>query len=297
MSDTMKGASLMSLSMLMFAIEDALIKWVSGAVEIGFIITVIGVIGFVLFAGIARGQGHALWSPQLATRPIGLRIVGEALGTLCFITALALTPLATATAIFQASPLVVTLGAALFLGAPVGWRRWSAILIGFVGVLLIIRPGTGGFDPYSLFSIGAVLGLSLRDLATRAVPTTVPSMVLAAHGVAAIIPVGLVLMIWSGGSALPDGTGWAALLTATFVGLGGYYMIVGAMRIGDVAVVTSFRYTRLLFGLIIAMVFFAERPDLLTWLGALIVIGSGLYTLMREAQVNRRAARAAKALG
>ena len=291
MNDTLRGAAVMTLAMGLFAIEDAFIKWVSGEVTVGFIILVIGVIGFVLFAAIARAQGHALWSAELATRPVGLRIAGEAVGTLCFVSALALVPLATVIAIFQSGPLIVTLGAAMFLGAPVGWRRWSAIIVGFIGVLIIVRPGTVAFDPYLLLCVGAAIGLSIRDLATRAVPSTVPSMVLAAHGLAAIIPVGGVLLLWTGGSPLPSGLGLTGLVLALFSGLAGYYAIVTAMRLGDVAVVTSFRYTRLLFGLIIAVVIFKERPYALTLVGAAIVLASGIYTLMREACVARRASK------
>ena len=289
MNDTLRGAVWMTLAMALFAVEDAFIKWVSGEVTVGFIILVIGLIGFAIFESIARAQGHALWSAELATRPVGLRIAGEAVGTLCFVSALALVPLATATAIFQSGPLIVTLGAAVFLGAPVGWRRWSAIIVGFLGVLLIVRPGTVSFDPYLLLGVGAAIGLSIRDLATRAVPANVPSMVLAAHGLAAIVPVGAGLMLFTGGSPLPSWLGLAGRVFATFAGLAGYYAIVTAMRLGDVAVVTSFRYTRLLFGLIIAVVIFNERPDALTLVGAAIVLASGIYTLMREARVARRA--------
>jgi drug/metabolite transporter (DMT)-like permease len=290
MSDTLRGAALMTFAMLFFAIEDAFIKWVSASISVGFIIAFIGIVGFVIFAAIARAQGHALWSPHMASWPIALRIGGEAFGTLCFVSAIAFTPLATATAIFQASPLVVTLGAALFLAAPVGWRRWTAILVGFFGVLLIIRPGAESFDPYSLFSVGAVIGLSVRDLATRAVPAKVPSIVLAVHGLLAVVPVGIVLMLWSGTGTLPTGGAAIGLLLAAFAGVSGYYAIVAAMRLGDVAVVTSFRYTRLLFGLLIAVVIFGERPDMWTLIGAAIVLGSGLYTLMREARMHRAAA-------
>lgn len=284
-----RGAVLMVAAMLAFAFEDLFIKKLAEAgVPLGQIILYLGLGGTLVFASVVRARGEALVSPALWQRGILLRNLGEIVGTLGFVSAIALTPLSSASAIFQANPLAVTLGAALFLGAPVGWRRWTAIGVGFAGVLLIVRPGASDFDPRSIYAVIAVLGLALRDLATRTVARTVSSWQLSAWGFATLIPAGLVLFGLTGTGPitfLP--WHWGFMAAALICGLLGYYAIVAASRLGEIAFVTSFRYTRLVFALIIGAIFFGERPDLLTLAGAVLIVGSGLYTLLRERRLQR----------
>ncbi len=289
--ENLRGSALMVLAMAGFALEDMFVKRLSYDLPVGQILVFLGAGGAVMFGAIAIARGHRLFSRDLITAPVLLRNLGELIGTLGFVTAIALTPLASASAILQATPLAVTLGAALFLGEDVGWRRWSAILVGFVGVLMVIRPGLAGFEPASLFAVQAVFGLALRDLATRAVPRTVTSMQLSCYGFATIVPAG-VIMVWiSGGAVQPDASQWRDIALALILGVAGYYAIVAAMRIGEVSFVTPFRYSRLIFALIIAVTLFDERPDAMTLIGASIIIASGLYTLLRERRLRRRLAR------
>ena len=203
-------------------------------------------------------------------------------------TAIVLTPLSSASAILQATPLAVTLGAALFLNEAVGWRRWSAIGIGFCGVVLVIRPGMDGFQPASLFAVQGVIGLAMRDVATRAAPAKISSLVLSAHGFAMLVPAGAVLLWISGGAVAPSPTGYGLLAAALIVGVTSYYALTLSMRLGDVAVVTPFRYVRLVFALIIGVTLFEEDPDLWTLIGAAIIILSGLYTFFRERHLSRQ---------
>jgi drug/metabolite transporter (DMT)-like permease len=219
-----------------------------------------------------------------------LRNFGELLGTLGFVMAIALTPLSSASAILQATPLAVTLGAALFLGEAVGWRRWAAILVGFCGVLMVIRPGMAGFEPASLFAVLAVFGLAARDLATRAVPRTISSMQLSTYAFATLVPTGVILLAFHGTPAVPSAVNWRDLALALLCGVSAYYAIVAAMRLGDVAVITPFRYSRLVFALIIGVTLFDERPDVWTLAGAGIIIASGIYTFWRERRLARRMA-------
>ena len=291
--ENLRGSALMVLAMAGFALEDMFIKRLAADLPIGQILMLLGLGGAVIFGLAALSRGHRLFSRDLLAGPVLLRNLGELIGTVGFVTAIALTPLASASAILQATPLAVTLGAALFLGEQVGWRRWSAILVGFAGVLMVIRPGLAGFEPASLFAVQAVFGLALRDLATRAVPRTVTSMQLSSYGFATIVPAGAVLLWVSGGAATPDAANWRDIAFALLLGVAAYYAIVAAMRVGEVSFVTPFRYTRLIFALIIAVVMFGERPDALTLTGAAIIIGSGLYTLLRERRLKRRARRAA----
>ena len=210
---------------------------------------------------------------------------------MAFVTALSLVDISVVAAVFQATPLFITMGAALFLGEEVGWRRWSAIGIGFLGVLMIIRPGLSGFEPAALFVLISVAGVAARDLITRRIDVAVSSFVVSFQGFAALVPAGAVLLLL--GDAGPQAvnlTSGAMVLGAAIFGAASYYGIVQAMRIADAAVVTPFRYTRLLFSLAVGVIVFGERPDMMTLLGAGLVIGTGLYTFLREQRLARRMA-------
>ncbi len=286
-SDNMVGIMLMLAAMAMFAVEDAFIKKLAAGMGTGQILVILGVGGFAIFALIAKRQGAQVFSRDLLLGPVLLRNFGEIMGTSGYVLAVVLTPLSSASAILQATPLAVALGAALFLGQAVGWRRWVAIGVGFIGVLIVIRPGLEGFQPASLFAVQGVIGLSIRDLATRAMPTRVSSMVLSAFGFGVIVPAGLVIMLFEGPAVVPAGAQWAYIAAALIVGPVGYYMIVAAMRVGEVAVVTPYRYVRLVFAMIIGMLAFDEVLDFYTLLGAAIIIGSGLFTIYRERQARK----------
>jgi drug/metabolite transporter (DMT)-like permease len=187
--------------------------------------------------------------------------------------------------IIQAVTLFVTLGAALVLKEKVGPRRWFAVTAGFFGVLLMLRPDTSGISYGALLALVAAIGLSTRDLLTRAMPKTVGTLQMATWGTAALIPAGLFLLPITGPHTLPTLSGFGLVLCASLVNAIGYYSITAAMRMGDVSFVTPFRYTRLVFALIIAALFFKEMPDALTLLGAFIVISSGLFVMWRERKI------------
>ncbi|MCM2561119.1 DMT family transporter [Lutimaribacter sp. EGI FJ00015] len=294
--ENLRGATVMVVAMAAFALEDMFIKWLAVDMSTGQILMLLGAGGALVFAVLARRGGGRLLSADFRTRAVILRNTGEVIGTMGFVTAIALTPLSSASAILQATPLAVTLGAAIFLNETVGWRRWSAILVGFCGVLLIIRPGLDGFEPASLFAVQGVIGLAIRDLATRAVPRTIGAMQLSFYAFALLVPTGLVLLLVQGHSLVPlEGAHWLKMAGALLLGLVGYHSIVSAMRLGEVAVVTPFRYSRLIFAILIGVAVFGERPDALTLTGAALIVASGLYTLVREARIHRRAVRAARA--
>ena len=281
--DNFRGALLMVLAMLGFALEDMFIKLLADAASVGQIILMLGVGGSVAFGAVVLAQGEALLSRAMLCWPILWRAISEMIGVITFISAFVLTSLSSASAILQATPLAVTLGAALFLGENVGWRRWSAIFVGLFGVLLIIRPGLDSFEILSLLSVLAVLTLAIRDIATRLTPKTISSMQLSFLGFVAIIPAGFGLMWWADTPfVVISGTPLVYFLCALTVGLFAYYAIVAAMRVGEVSFVTPFRYTRLLFALIFGVVLFDESPDTLTLLGAAIIVASGIYTVWRE---------------
>jgi drug/metabolite transporter (DMT)-like permease len=286
MTDTLRGAALMVGSMACFALEDGLIKALSGTFPAAQIIWMLGLGGSLAFVGWLNATGQTVWSPHYLRPQVLLRSGFEVAGTLCFVSALALIPLATASAVIQATPLVVAMGAAVFLGARVGWRRWLAIGVGFAGVLIILRPGSAAFDPATLLAVGGMLGLAARDLITRTMPGIVSGARLSLHAFASLVPAGLLLQLLTGAPlVVPDTAQIGILAVAVAVGMVGYLAIVGATRLGDISVVSSFRYSRMLFALIVGMVAFGERPDALMIVGVVIVIGSGVFTLLREARL------------
>ena len=180
------------------------------------------------------------------------------------------------------------MGAAVFLGQSVGWRRWIAIIVGFIGVLIIIRPGMEGFVPATLLAVGGMLGLAARDLFTRSLTVTLTGPQLATHTFALIVPAGWLLTLFQGQSpVMPDVGQSMVLLAAVAVGMIAYLAIVAATRTGNAGIISSFRYSRMIFALIIGYLVFAERPDQATIIGATIIIASGIYTLWREASLRR----------
>ena len=281
--DNLRGAAFMVLAMLCFALEDMLIKLMAVALPIGQIVGMLGIGSALLLGLVLIAQRQPVFDKSMMTLPILLRAVGELIGTVGFVTAIVLMPLSSASAILQATPLFVTLGAALFLQETVGWRRWSAVLIGFFGVLLVIRPGLEGFSWYSLFALQGVVGLGIRDLATRRVPKETSSLQLSFLAFLVLIPTAVILMLFNGTSAVAlSPLVWAYFIAALLIGIFAYYGIVTAMRTGEISFVTPFRYSRIIFALIIGVGIFDEEPDSLTLLGATIIVASGLYTLWRE---------------
>ncbi len=286
--DNLRGALLMTLSMIAFAIEDMFIKLLADAISVGQILIMLGIGGSLAFGAIVLAKGEALFSRSMLSFPIFFRSFGDLTGAMAFVPAIALTPISSASAILQTTPLVVTLGAAVFLGERVGWRRWSAIVIGLIGVLLIIRPGLDSFEALSLLAVIAVFSLALRDLATRRTPQAISTMQLSFLGFVVIIPAGIALMVFAGAPLVAPNSGeWLYILCAQTIGLFAYYTIVAALRVGDVGFVTPFRYVRLVAALLIGVTVFDESPDALTLIGAAIIVVSGIYTLLREGKMRR----------
>ena len=282
LSENMRGAVLMVGSMTAFTVNDACMKALSDELPL---FQAMFIRSFVVIAclGLAAYLSGA-FSVRLPKRDwqlILLRSFVEMGAAYFFISALFNMPIANVTAIIQALPLTVTLAGAVFLGEAVGWRRMLAILIGFVGVLLIVRPGGEGFSIYSLYVLAAVACVTVRDLASRRMSTAVPSMTVALSAAVAVL-------LFSGVGSL--GTDWQPVSgkaglqmagAATFV-IGGYIFSFLAMRSGEIGFVAPFRYSSLLVALVLGFFIFDEWPTALTLLGSAIVVGTGLFTLYRE---------------
>jgi drug/metabolite transporter (DMT)-like permease len=279
----------MVAAMAGFAVEDMFLKSAARALPVGEILMIFGTGGMVGFASLAARRGERVLHPAILTPVLLTRCAFEVAGRLFYTLAIAFTPLSSASAILQATPLVVVIGAALIFRERVGWRRWTAIAIGFAGVLIVLRPGLDGFSALSLFAVLGTLGFAGRDLATRAAPAVLSNLQLGIYGFAMMVPTGAALLVVSGGGAMPSAAAAVELAAATIVGVAAYYALTVAMRTGEVSVVTPFRYTRLVFALILGILVFGERPDTMTLLGSAIIVTSGIYALLRSRRVARQA--------
>lgn len=280
--DNLRGIGLMILAMAGFTIADSFVKAASRDLPVGQILATIGALGGLTFALIARAQGHRIFGRDFFSGPIILRNISEIWGTVCYVTALSLIDLSTASAIIQATPLAVTLGAVFLLGEKVHWRRWSAILVGLIGVLIILRPGGSSFEPASIWAVTGMFGLALRDLATRMVPKNIPTVRISTYGMGMLLPAGLMLMAVGPPPNSMNLLNWGQIFGLLVISVSGYWAITAAMRVGDVSVVAPFRYSRILFALIVGAVVFGERPDVWTLVGVTITILAGLYAFLRE---------------
>ena len=287
--ETFRGSLLMVLAMAGFALEDMFLKSASQMLPVGQILVFFGLGGTILFMAMARARGQRLWHPAICTRPLVLRSISEVIGRFGYTMAIVLTPLSSASAILQATPLVVAVGAVVFFGERVGWRRWVAIAVGFCGVLLILRPGMSGFEPASIFAVIGTLGFAGRDLATRAAPPSMSNFQLGIYGFSMLILAGVVTLGWTGGAVWPSPRVWGQLAAATVVGVIGYNALTGAMRSGEISVIAPFRYTRLVFAMVLGVLVFGEQPDVMTLVGSAVIVGSGLFTVLRERHSRRMA--------
>lgn len=294
MTDNLRAAAILTLSMLVFAMEDALIKALTRTLPASQVLGLLGIAGLVVFGGLLRARGGRFWTRDLLAPAVLLRNGAEAVAAVAIVLALALTELSTTAAILQAVPLFITLGAVLWLGESVGWRRSTAIALGFLGVLLVLRPGLDGFQPASLWAVVGAAGVALRDLVTRRVPEGMNSLQLSASAFAALLVAAPVMALLLGERPVwLDAEQTALVLACGTVTVVGYGLLVAATRIGEASVLAPVRYARLVFTLILAVVVFGERLDPTTMLGAAIIVGSGCYTFWREARLGRRRATAA----
>lgn len=281
-SDNVRGAALMVASMTAFTVNDTFIKLLGDEVPFFQFLLLRTIGATVLILLIARRARAIRWPAKPRDRRlILLRGFAEMAAAYFFLNALINMPIANATAIIQALPLTVSLGAALFLGEAVGWRRFAAIGIGFAGVFLIVRPGAEGFSIYSIYALLAVVAVTIRDLAARKLSPEVPSFTVALAAVFMILvfsAVGAAGTDWVRMTALD----WLWLTGSVVTIIGGYLFSVSAMRVGEIGFVAPFRYTSLLAALILGLLVFGDWPDHITLLGAAIVVATGLFTLWRE---------------
>lgn len=288
LTDNMKGAVLMTLSMAGFTLNDACMKALAGDLPLAQAVVLRGVQASVLIYLLGRGLGALRFDlPAREWKLIGLRAVAEVGATYTFLSALFNMPIANVTAILQALPLTVAMAAWLFLGEPLGWRRLLAIGVGFIGVLLIIQPGGTGFSSWSIYALGTVGFVTFRDIIVRRMAKTTPSMTVAFINAVAITLVFGVMSLAEDWAPVDARAAGILMLAAVFI-FGGYLFSVMVMRVGEIGFVAPFRYTGMIAALIVGYLLFGDWPDVLTLLGAAIVVAMGLFTLYRERVLTRR---------
>lgn len=287
LSDNARGVILMNVAMAAFTLNDTAMKAAMQMVPMYQAIGLRGIYTTLALMLIGWRLGAlTLRLPGADLRLIGWRVVGEVASTLTFFAALLHMELANLSAIMQALPLAVTLAAAVFLGERIGWRRGLAIAVGFVGVLVIIRPGTEGFDRWAVLGLASVAFVVLRDLTTRKMSREVPSVTVAVTAAASVMVVGLGGATVQGWQPVPLAAAGLILFAGTML-IAGYLTVVATMRSGALAVVAPFRYMALLWAIVLGWLVFGHLPDGWTLVGAGMVVASGLFTLLRERRLSR----------
>lgn len=272
----------MMLSMSGFALNDTLMKLASENVSLFQAIFLRGLLTTTLVA-LLVWQQKALFTriPRRDYPTICARLIGEIGGTICLLTALFNMPVANVTSILQALPLVIVFAGALVYGEKVGWRRYLAIMIGFAGVLIIVRPGSEAFDEFSLWAIAAVLFIMVRDLSVRRLPVQIPSIYISLLTSVAVTCVSGLIVPFTEWRDVETVQLWPLAAASVFV-LAGYQFGIMTMRIGDIAFVAPFRYTILIWAIILGYFVFGDIPDMWTMIGSAIVVGMGIYSFYRE---------------
>lgn len=284
----MRGAALMMGGMCAYTVNDAFMKALSDEVPLFEAVLIRGLGAVVCLVIMCKLLGQLRFDlPRREWGLIVIRTLGEVGGTFFFLTALFHMPIANVSAILQSLPLAVSLSAMMFLGEPMGWRRMAAISVGFAGVLLIIQPGGSDFNHYSLFALCAVACVTLRDIVVRRMSRDVPSVFVALIAAVGVTLLGALGTLFTETVALTPKAS-LQLLGATGFLICGYIFSVTAMRWGEISFVAPFRYTSLLVALILGGVIFDEWPNLVTLIGAGVVVATGLFTLYRENRLRRR---------
>lgn len=283
------GSCFMVISMAAFAIEDSVIKMVSGLLPVGQILFLLGIGGVAAFFLTALTLKRKIWTPDVLTWSMHFRVISEIVGRVFYSLALAFTSLASSTMILQATPIVVVIGAAIIFKEKVSFLRWVAVVTGLFGVLIIIQPTADNFSFLSVLAVLGMFGFAGRDLASRAVPKSVNIFTLGMHGFLSVAISGIILTLFLDEPFLwPDIKTCLFLILGVMLGVVGYSAIVSAMRIGEVSVVTPFRYSRIVFGLAIGVFLFDESISLSSVLGCILVVMSSLVVLSSKRQDSLR---------
>lgn len=278
----------MVAAMACFILNDTCIKVIGTSLPLGEIIAIRGMLSVLVIAAICTYQGVLGSVTQVFTPKVMARSVLDVAGTFMFLTALRHMPIANLTAILQSVPLAVVLVSVIFLKEKVGVRRSTAILAGFLGVVLIVRPTPSTFTIYELMALGIVLTLAFRDLITKRIPAHIPTFIIALANASFVALGGVAFGLYQG---FQDVALWqfGLLCTAALLLASGYMFMVSTLRLGELSGTAPFRYSNVVFAIVLGMVFFGEFPDAISYAGMALIIAAGLYAAHREAKLARKA--------
>jgi drug/metabolite transporter (DMT)-like permease len=276
-----RGAVAMVTAMASFIVNDACTKLAAAVYTTGQVLVLRGGVAILTSLAIVMLMGSLRDLAALRHPSVLLRGLMEGIIAAAFIFAIAHLPLANITSIILSASLVVVALAALTGMEQIGWRRWSAIAVGFAGALLVVRPGLEGFTVYSLVALGCALMVAVRDLITRRIRADIPSSVIAVASTVMVSLVGMVLSVVQGWRPIVAAeTNWL-LLAGVLVSIGNLCITI-AFRDGDVTTVSALRYTVLLFSLALGYLIWGDFPDTLALIGAGLIVASGIYALHRQ---------------
>jgi drug/metabolite transporter (DMT)-like permease len=279
--DALRAGLFMVAASASFVTNDTFVKLLGGTVPVGEIIAVRGSMSSLLLAAVCLRRNLFPATPQIFGRGVLARSAFDLFATFLFIVALIHMPIANLTSIIQAVPLAVIIMAYVFLGEAVGWRRTAAIIVGFIGVLLIARPSPQSFNIYDGLALLIVFAAAIRDIITRRIPTNVPSLIVAFANALLVTAGGFVFGLFEGFIPLELWQFGCLAAASLFLGLG-YAFIVLTLRLGEIAVSAPFRYVNVVFSIFSGIAVFGEFPDLTALAGMALIVASGLYTIHRE---------------
>ena len=282
-----KGIFFMLLAMAAFALGDILIKMSASFLSPAQTMFLLISSGLMIYALIAMIKGENLIDSRAFSSVLLVRYFSEMIGLMAMIMSLTKVPLSIVGAVTQASPILVAVGAVIFLRETVSWRRWTSILIGFVGVVLVIQPGVENSDFAVIWPVIALVAFSVRDLVTRLTPPDLPAASIATLTMAFALPFNAAWVLFNNEMFWPTEINWIIVSCMIILGSIGYLLLISSLRVGELSVIMPFRYSRIVFLLILGVLVFGERPNLSMLIGSALIIASGVYLIWRGQVVAR----------
>ena len=282
----LRAGLLMVCAMGSFVCNDTIVKIVGKHLPVGELIALRGVMAMAILTAICASQGLLGELPKIRQKNVLMRSTCDLFATIAFVTALVHMPIANLTSVMQAVPLVVALLSMLFLGEEVGWRRMIAIVGGFIGVLLIVKPSVSNVSVYEVLALAIVLFVAVRDLLTKTIPARIPVFVIALANAGFVTVGGAALMLFQGAQR-PEAWEVGLLALAACFLSAGYLLMVATLRLGELTGTAPFRYSVMVFAIISGVVVFGEFPDWIAILGMVLIVVCGLYAAHREALRSR----------
>lgn len=288
MTDNLRGIIAVLIGSTAFVLNDAIVKLVSAELPASQINVARGVVATLMLIAICKARGALRPVSVLLTPMMLLRLGAAAAATTFIVIGLRYLPLPVMTTALQVTPLAVTAGSALVYGESVGWRRWAAAIVGFAGVVLIVKPG-GILHGAAYLALIALFWTTVRDLTTRGLDHNIPSLFVAADSAGAIGIAGAVIVPFDGAWVMPGPRVWALLVAAATCMVIANIFIIISLRTGQIAVVAPFRYVPVPLSIWLGWWWWGDVLDPVAFVGIGMIMGAGLYMLHRERASLRRA--------